>query len=68
MTTCPTCGASGDQQCVRGRKPNGGQGITGAIWLQQIPFPEGHDSRRSAAEQVVSLETSLDRLELSVSY
>lgn len=45
---CPTCGATGDQTCVRGRKPNGGQGIVGAVWLRQTPFPEGHDSRRSA--------------------
>jgi hypothetical protein len=48
---CPTCGASGDELCVRGRKPNGGGGIFGAVWRKQIPFPEGHDSRRSAEMQ-----------------
>ena len=48
---CPTCGASGTEQCVRGRKPNGGFGISGAIWQQHIPFPEGHDSRRSVNKE-----------------
>jgi len=44
---CPTCGAVNDEVCVRGRKPNGGFGIFGAIWNEQTPFPEGHDSRRT---------------------
>ena len=48
---CPTCGAVGDEQCVRGRKPNGGAGITGAIWRKQTPYPEGHDSRRSVNKE-----------------
>ena len=45
---CPTCGARGTETCVRGRKPRGGMGIVGAIWLPQKPFPQGHDSRRTA--------------------
>lgn len=44
---CPTCGASGDQPCIRGRRPYDSPGVLGAVWLKQVPFPEGHDSRRS---------------------
>jgi hypothetical protein len=38
---CPTCGAVGTQVCVRGRKPS-------AIWQQQQPYPQMHDSRITA--------------------
>jgi hypothetical protein len=54
---CPTCGAVGDQPCRRGRKPRDiaviGRPVSGfydeaAIWRRNIPFPQGHDSRRTA--------------------
>lgn len=48
---CPTCGAVGIQQCVRGRKPISSAGIFGAVWTKQIPFPEGHDSRRTVNKE-----------------
>jgi hypothetical protein len=41
---CPTCGAVGTQMCRRGRLPS-------VIWQKNIPFPQGHDSRRSINEK-----------------
>jgi len=51
MKPCPTCGAVGTQMCRRGRKSNGGAGIEAAVWNQGIPFPQGHDSRRTANKE-----------------
>lgn len=50
---CPTCRRRGDEPCVRGRAPNGGMGIEAAVWRQQTPFPEGHDSRRTANDRAL---------------
>lgn len=37
---CPTCKAVGEEMCQRGRWPS-------AIWQMNVPFPQGHDSRRT---------------------
>jgi hypothetical protein len=41
---CPTCGATGQEKCVRGRKPS-------PIWQQGIPLGFTHDSRISANKE-----------------
>lgn len=41
---CPTCGAVGDQECVRGRKPS-------EVWMQKIALGFPHDSRISANKE-----------------
>ena len=40
-TECPTCGASGDEPCIRGRKPS-------PIWKRGELMPHPHDSRIAA--------------------
>ena len=56
---CPTCGASGTDPCIRGRAPRPTAtigslahfGDAGWVWRQQIPFPQGHDSRRTVNKE-----------------
>ncbi len=45
---CPTCGAVGDEPCIRGRKPIQRAGIEGAVWIRGEVLGRDHDSRVTA--------------------